>query len=52
MNQIRADQILSFRPRKKQRIVRHLHGVVAKTDALISAIGKPGPAPSPPEPTL
>src|SRR5260370_19372181 len=47
MNQSRADQILSFRPRKKQRIVRQLHGVVAKIDALISAIGKPAPAPSP-----
>jgi ureidoacrylate peracid hydrolase len=31
-------------------LVRQLHGVVAKSDALLSAIGKPGPAPLPLEP--
>jgi hypothetical protein len=52
MNQIRADQILSFRPRKKQRIVRQLHGVVAKTDGPHFGDRKAGSGALSPEPTL
>jgi len=47
MDQIRTDQILSFRPRKKQRIVRELHGVTAQRGAVLSLIGQPDPAPLP-----